>query len=68
MLSLKEGPNQTEILRFTKLALGLVQFPFILKETIDEHLSSYTEKYPADVAERRDDLYVDDLITGGESF
>ena len=47
---------------------GLVQSPFILEETIEEHLSSYTEKYPAEFAEITDDLYVDNLITGGEKF
>ena len=45
-----------------------VQSPCILEGTIDEHLSSYTEKYPAEVAGIRDELYVDDLITGGENF
>ena len=47
---------------------GLVQSPFILKVKIDEHLSSYTEKYPAEVAEIRNNLYVDDLVTGCENF
>ena len=47
---------------------GLVESPFILEGTIDEHLSSYKEKYPAEVAEIRDDLYVEDLITGGKNF
>ena len=30
--------------------------------------SSYTEKYRAEVAEIKDDLHVDDLITGGKNF
>ena len=47
---------------------GLVQSPFALKGTIDEHLSSYTEKYPAEVDKIKDDLHVDDLITIGKSF
>ena len=45
-----------------------MQSPFILEGTIDKHLSSYTEKYPAEVAEIMDDLYVDDLATSGENF
>ena len=64
----KEDPNQIEVLGFTRLAFSLVQSPLILEGTIDEHLSSYTEKYPAEVAEIRDDLYVDDLIAGGENL
>ena len=32
------------------------------------YLSSYTEQYPAEVAEIRDDLHVDNLITGDENF
>ena len=47
---------------------GLVQSRFISEGTIGKHLSNYTEKYPAEVADIRDDLYVDDLITGGENF
>ena len=42
--------------------------PFILEGIIDEHLSSYTEKYPTEVDEISDDLYVDRLITSGENF
>ena len=30
--------------------------------------SSYTEKYTAEVAEIRDDIYVDDLSSGGENL
>lgn len=42
--------------------------PFILVGTIDKHLSSYTEKFPAEVAEIRDHLDVDDLVKGGENL
>ena len=44
------------------------QSPLILEGTIGEHFSSYTEKYPIEVTEIRDGLYVDDLITGGKNF
>ena len=45
-----------------------MQSPFILQGAMSEHLISCTKKYSAEVAEIRDDLYVDDLITGGENF
>ena len=64
----KEDPKQIEVLRFTRLGFGLVQSPFILQGAMSEHLLSYTKKYSAEVAEIRDDLYVDDLITGSENF
>ena len=64
----KEDPNQIKILRLKRLVFGLVQSHFISEGTIDKHLSNYTEKYPAEVADIKDDLYVDDLITGGENF
>ena len=61
-----EDPNQTEVLRFKRLVISLVQSPFIPEGTIDKHLSSYAEKYPDEVVEIRDDLYVDDPITSGK--
>ena len=65
----KDDPNQIKVLRLTKLVFGLlVQSHFILEGTIDKHRSSYTERYRAKVAEIRDDLYVDGLITGGKNF
>ena len=45
-----------------------MQSSFISEGTIDEHLSSYTEKYLAKIAEIRDDLYVNDLFIDGENF
>ena len=40
----ERDPNQTETLRFTRLVSGLVQSPFILGGTLQEHLGSYIEK------------------------
>ena len=64
----KRDPRQIGILRFTRLAFGLVQSPFILVGTLQEHLETYIEKYPIKVPEIKDDLYVDDLISGGNVF
>ena len=60
--------NQIETLWFKRLVFGLVQSPFILGGTLQEHLGSYIEKYPTEVSEIKDDLYVDDLISGGNNF
>ena len=64
----ERDPNQIETLRFTRLVFALVQSLFILGGTLQEHLGSYIEKYPVEVAEIKDDLYVDDLISGGNNF
>lgn len=59
----KEDPNQIEILRYTRLVFGLVH-----RRNNRRTSSSYTEKYTAEVAEIRDDIYFDDLSTGGDNF
>ena len=41
--------------------------PFLLGGVINEHLKRWETKYPNLVKEIRDGLYVDDLMTGGES-
>ena len=64
----EKDPNQIETLRFTRLVFGLVQSSFILGGALQEHLGIYIEKYPIEVAEIKDDLYVDDLISGGNNF
>ena len=64
----KEDPKQIGVLRFIKHLFGLVLSPFILEGIIEEHLSSYTEKYPTEADQISDDLYVDRLITSGENF
>ena len=57
----ERDPNQIEAFRFTRLVFGLAQSPFISDGTLQEHLGSYIEKYPIEVAEIKDDLYVDDF-------
>ena len=49
--------------RFTRALFGLNQSPFLLGGT--QHLSSQEEQFPTEVAEIKDGLYVDDLLTGG---
>ena len=64
----ERDPNQMETLWFTRLIFRLVQSPFILRGTFQEHLGNYIEKYPIEVAEIKDDLYADNLISGGNNF
>ena len=53
-----------EVLRFTHALFGLVQSPFLLGATIQQHLKVIREKYPLEVEEIRRSLYVDDIISG----
>ena len=62
----KETSN-VEVLRFTRALFGLVQSPFLLGGTLHQHLESMKERYPSVVEEIKKSLYVDDVITGGET-
>jgi hypothetical protein len=44
-----------------------VQSPFLLGATLKRHLESLKERYPNEVAEIEKCLYVDDVITGGDT-
>ena len=57
-------PAQIEVMRFTRALFGLVQSPFLLGATIEEHLNSFENNHPAEVNEIRRSLYVDDVISG----
>ena len=58
---------EVEVLRFTRALFGLVQLPFLLGGTLQQHLESQREKYSKEVEEILWSLYVDDVITGGET-
>ena len=59
--------STVEVLRFTRALFGLVQSPFLLGGTIRCLLESMRQKYPTEVAEIEKSLYVDDVISGGET-
>ena len=59
--------QEVETLRFTRALFGLAISPFLLGGVIDQHLQSLETKHPEEVDEIRKSLYVDDLITGGET-
>ena len=57
--------NQIDILRFTRLAFGLTQSPFVLEATLGEHIAKYREVHKKIVEEVAASMYVEDLISGG---
>ena len=61
------GSDDVTVYRFTRALFGLTCSPFLSGGVINEHLKIWETKYPEMVKEIRDNLYVDDLITGGES-
>ena len=56
-----------EVLRFTRALFGLVQSPFLLGTTIQQHLEVIRETYPSEVEEIRRSLYFNDIIPSGET-
>ena len=62
----KETLN-VEVVRFTRALFGLVQSPFLLGGTLHQYLEGMKERYPSAVEEIKKSLYVDDVITGGET-
>jgi len=55
------------MLRFTRALFGLVQSPFLLGGTLQQHLESLKRRYPKEVEEIQKSLCVDDVKTGGET-
>ena len=54
-------------LRLTRVPFGSGPSPFILGATLEEHLKNSEEEYPETVAELKKNVYVDDVISGGEN-
>ena len=63
-----EEDSQLETLRFTRVLFGLASSPFLLAGVIEQHLSSWEERYPDIVAELGKSLYLDDLLSGGQTI
>ena len=61
-------PTNIEILQFTRLVFGLTQSPFILEGTLKNHFENYQQVYAKIIEVIENDMYVDDLVTGGESL
>ena len=60
-------PNRVEINRFTGLMFGLKQSPFILEANLKVHFHNYLTNYPKEIENISDDMYVDDLTSGGNT-
>lgn len=56
-----------EVLRYTHALFGLVRSPLSLEGTLHQHLEGMKERYLSAVEEIKKSLYVDDVITGGET-
>ena len=63
----KSEHGKLEILCFTRVLFGLAPSPFLLGGVIEAHLDAWEEREPEIVAELRRSLYVDDLLTGGQT-
>ncbi len=59
------GSDDVTVYRFTRALFRLTCSPFLLGGVINEHLKIWETKYPELVKGIRDNLHVDDLITGG---
>ena len=53
--------------RFTRLLFGLNQSPFILEGTLRTHFDTYRNMYLELIEKIKDDMYVDDMVTGGDN-
>lgn len=53
-------------LRFTRAVFGLVQSPFLLNGTIEYHLEQWKDHPPEAVKKIKENIYVDDIIEGGD--
>ena len=56
-----------ETFRFTRALFGLTSSPFLLCGVIQGHLQAWEQREPELVAQIRNSLYVDDLISGAPS-
>ena len=63
----KANNDIIKIYWFTRLVFGLNQSPFILQGTLKIHFEKYIGMFHELIERVKDDMYVDDLVTGGES-
>ena len=57
-----------QILRFARLVFGLTQSSFILEGTLKKHFQNYRESFKELIKIIETDMYVDDLVTGGNNL
>ena len=56
------------MLRFTRLAFGLTQSPFILEGTLKKHFENNRDSFKRLIKIIENEMYVNDLITGGNNL
>ena len=62
------GSKIIEIFRFTRSVFGLTQSPFILEGTLTKHFENYRDSFKKLINIIKNDMYVDDLLTGGNNL
>jgi hypothetical protein len=60
------GENAIQIYRFTRALFGLTCSPFLLGGVVDQHSEHWRDRKPV-VDELKKNLYVDDLLSGGNT-
>ena len=60
----KSNYDIIKIYRFTRQVFGLNQSPFILEDTLKIHFKNYIGMLQELIERVKDDMYVDDLMTG----
>ena len=56
-----------QVLRFTRVLFGLVSSPFLLGGVVEVHLDYWKHEAPEAVEALKKSLYVDDIISGGNT-
>ena len=64
---LDSNDDKVIIYRFLRVIFGLTISPFLLNGTMRHHLNKYIESERTVVKRIKDDLYVNDLVSGGDS-
>jgi hypothetical protein len=64
---LSSKDEEIVIYRFSRVVFGLTSSPFLLNATLRHHLNKYLEQGKTIVERIREDLYVDDLVSGSDS-
>ena len=63
----KNEADEIETFRFARVLFGLAPSPYLLEAVLESHFDAWAEKYPDEVARLRRSMYVDDLLTGGQT-
>ena len=60
--------GETIVYKFLRVVFGLTSSPFLLNATIKHHLNKYIENDKIVVERLKDDMYVDDLVSGTDAL